>query len=119
MELDHFANIHAINVIGAENSDHMRLGLFDQIDVLVNGVGGPAIPVFARGSHLGGNRDDEMIPQQAGGFPSFAQVLEERLAFELDQDVHRIDARVDQVAEDEVDNPIAASKRNGGFGTFL
>ena len=48
VKFDHLADVHAIDVIGAEDRDHVRLGLLDQIDVLVNGVGGAAIPVLAR-----------------------------------------------------------------------
>ncbi len=119
VKFHHLANIHPIDVIGAEDRHHVRLGLFNEIDVLVNGVGGSSIPVLAQGTHLRGNRDDEMISQQAGRLPSLAQVLQQRLALELNQDVDGIDSRVDQVAEDEVDNPITAAKWDGRLGTLF
>ena len=46
-------------------------------------------------------------------------MLQQGLALELNQDVDGINARVDQVAEDEIDNPITPAKRDGRFGAFL
>ena len=71
------------------------------------------------GPHLRGNGNDEVIAQQAGRLPALAQVLQQRLALELDQHVDGIDAGVDQVTQDKVDDPVAASEGNGGFGALL
>jgi hypothetical protein len=60
-----------------------------------------------------------MVPQQAGGLPALAQVLQQGLAPELNQHIDGVDAGVDQIAQDEVDDPVPASERNGGFGAFL
>ena len=46
-------------------------------------------------------------------------MLQQRLAAELGQDVDGIDARVDEVAEDEIDDAVLAAERNGRFGPFL
>ena len=50
VKLEHLANIHAVNVIGAEDDHQVRIGLFDQVDVLINGVGRAAIPILVRAS---------------------------------------------------------------------
>ncbi len=78
-------------MVGAENRNHVRLGLLYQVYILINGVGGAAVPILALRAHLRGNRNDEVITQQAGGFPTLAQVLQQRLALELNQDVDGID----------------------------
>ena len=57
--------------------------------------------------------------QQAAELPSFAQVLEQRLAAELRQHIDRIDSRVDEITQDEIDDPVLAAERNGRFGPFL
>ena len=119
MELDHFADIHAINVIGAEYHYQMRRGLFNQVDVLENGVGGAPVPVLAWCAHLRRNWNNKMIPQQAGRFPTLPKVLQERLALELHQNVNRVDTGVDQIAEDKINNAVPAAERDRGLGTFF
>ena len=57
--------------------------------------------------------------EQAAELPALAQVLEQRLAAELRQDIDRIDARVDEVAQDEIDDPVLAAERDGRLGPFL
>ena len=50
VELDHLADVHAVDVVGAEDGHHVRVGLLDQIDILKNRVGRAAIPGLARAS---------------------------------------------------------------------
>lgn len=119
MELDHLADVHAVDVIGAEDRHVMRIGLLDQVDVLMQRVGCAAIPVLAGGPHLRGHRDDEVLLQQPAHFPSFTQVLQQALALELDQNVDGIDPRVDQVAQDEVDDTISSPEGRGRLGPLL
>ena len=90
VEFEHFADVHSVNMVGAEDHHEMRIRLFNQIDVLINGVGGAAIPVLARGPHLRRNRDDEVLLQQAARLPAFAKMLQQALALELDQHVRGI-----------------------------
>ena len=56
--------------------------------------------------------------EQSAELPSFAQVLEQRLAAELRQHVNRVDSRVDEVAQDEIDDSVFPAERNGGFRPF-
>src|ERR1039458_1570746 len=46
-------------------------------------------------------------------------MLQQRLAAELRQHIDGIDARVDEIAENEVDDPVFPAKRNGRFGPLL
>src|SRR4051812_39009396 len=61
VEFDHVGDIHPIDVIGAKDRDNVRVRLFDEVDVLVDGVGGSLIPGLSGGPHLGRNRDDELV----------------------------------------------------------
>ena len=117
--LDHAGDVHAVDVIAAEDRHHVRVGLFDQVDVLIDGVGRALIPGFAGRAHLRRHGDDELVLQQAAELPSFAQVLQQRLALELRQHVDGVDARVDEIAEDEVDDAILPAERDGRLGAFL
>ena len=116
---DHAGDVHAVDVIAAEDGHHVGVGLLHEVDVLIDGVRRTLIPGFILGAHLRGHRDDELILEQAAELPALAQMLQERLAAELRQHIDRINARVDEVAQHEVDDPILASKGDGRFGPFV
>ena len=117
--LDHAGDVHAIDVIAAENGHHVRIGLLHQVDVLVDGVGRALVPRLVRRAHLRRNGDHELRLEQPAELPALAQVLQQRLAAELRQHVNRIDAGVDEIAEDEIDDAVLPAERNGRFGPFL
>ena len=116
---DHVGDVHAVDVIAAEDRHHVRVGLLHQVDVLVDGVGRSLVPGFVRGAHLGRHRNHELRFEQAAELPSLAQVLQQRLAAELRQHIDRVDAGVDEITQDEIDDPVFPAERNGRFGPFL
>ena len=85
--LDHAGDVHAVDVIAAENRHHVRVRLLHQVDVLVDGVGGPLVPRFAGRAHLRRHRNHELRLEQLPELPALAQVLQQGLAAELGQDV--------------------------------
>ena len=117
--LDHAGDVHPIDVIGPEDRHQVGVGLLDQVDVLVDGVRRALIPGLVGGPHLRGHGDDEAVLQDPAELPAVGEVLEQRLALELGEDVDRVDARVDEVAEDEVDDAVLAAERNGRLGALL
>ena len=40
-------DVHAVDVVAAEDRHHVRIGLLHQVDVLVDGVGRALVPGFA------------------------------------------------------------------------
>ena len=52
MRRNHVSDIHPIDVIRAENRHDMGLGLFDEIDVLIDGVRGSLVPGFSGRAHF-------------------------------------------------------------------
>ena len=116
---NHVRDVHPIDVIGAENRHDVGPGLFDEIDVLIDGVGRSLVPAFARRSHLRRYGNDELVFQNAADLPTFIEVLQQALAAELRQDVNRVNAGVDEVAQDEIDDAVFAAKRNGRLGAIL
>src|SRR5579884_3923784 len=119
VKLDHLPDIHPVDMIGAENGDNVRVRLLDQVNVLPDRVSGSAIPVLAGRAHLRGDGNYEMIPQQSGNVPAFPQMLKQGLTLELDQHIYRVNAGVDEVAENEIDDAITTAERHGRFGPFL
>jgi len=118
VKIDHAGNVHAVDMIATEYRHQLRIGLFDKIDVLKYRIGSALVPCFILGTHLGGNVDDEMALEQSAKLPSFAEVLKQGLAAELGQHVNRVNAGVDEVAEDEIDDPVLAPEGDRGLGTF-
>ena len=57
--------------------------------------------------------------KQTVRFPAVAQMLQERLALELDQNIDRVDSGIDQIAENEIDDPISTAERYGRLRSFF
>ncbi len=117
--LDHAHDVHAVDVIAAEDRHHVRVGLLHQVDVLVNRVRSALVPGLAGRAHLRRHGDDELRFQQAAELPALAHVLQQRLAAELRQHVDRVDSGVDEITEDEIDNAIFAAEGNRRLSAFL
>src|SRR6266853_4790724 len=94
---NHVGDVHPINVIGAEDRDEIGRGLLDEIDVLMDGVGGSLVPLLPRRAHLSGNGNNELVLQDAADLPTLVEVLQQALAPELSQYVDRVNAGVDEV----------------------
>ena len=95
------------------------IGLLHQIDVLINRIRRALVPGLILGAHLRRHRNDELILEQAAELPALAEMLEKRLAAELGQHINRINSRVDEITQHEVDDPVLASKRDGRFGPLV
>ena len=118
MKINHAGDVHAIDVVGAENRNQVRVGLLDEVNVLKDGIGGSLVPGFVLRPHLCRDVDDEMTLQQSAELPSLAQMLEQRLAAELGEHVDRVDSRIDEIAEDEINDAVFTSEGNCRFGAF-
>jgi hypothetical protein len=60
-----------------------------------------------------------LIWQEAAELPRVAQVLEQRLALELSEDISGIDSGVDQIAENEVNNPVFPAEGDSRLGSVF
>ncbi len=118
MEIDHLADVHPVNVIGPEHRDQVEPPALDEVDVLVDRVGGSPVPALA-GPFLGRNRENEVIGKNGAEAPSLLQVFGQGLRFELRQDVEGVNPGIDEIAENKVDQPVFTPERNGGLGPFL
>ena len=92
VEFDHAHDVHAVDVVAAEDGHHVRVGLFHQVDVLVDGVGRALIPGLVGRAHLGRHGNNELVLQQTAELPAFAEVLQQRLAAELGEHVDGVNS---------------------------
>ena len=112
MKVDHAADIHAVDVVTAKNRDQVGVGLFHQVDVLKDGVGGPLVPSLAFGAHLRRHVDDELALQKSAELPAFTQMLQQRLAAKLREHINRVNPGIHEIAEHEIDDAVFAAEGN-------
>ena len=89
----------------------IRFGPLDKTEVLVDSIGGAVIPAFAH-SHLCRDRVDKAVGD-ADDIPALLHVQVEGLRFELGQYIDAQKVGVDEVVEDKVDQPVAATEGDG------
>src|SRR5882724_2707072 len=101
-------------MVCAEDSHKPGSVSLNQVQVLINRVSGALVPILAH-THLSRNRRDKVISEKISGSPALVQMLQQRLRFELGQNIDRKDTGVHEVGEDKIDNSIPASERHGGL----
>ncbi|MPN27828.1 hypothetical protein SDC9_175262 [bioreactor metagenome] len=115
MVTQHVGVVHFINMVAAEDKDVFRVVLVDEVHVLVDGVGGAAVPFAALALHIGRQHEHAAVGQvQVPGLAG-ANVAVELQRLVLGQDTHHIDAGVGAVGERKIDNAIFPAKGHGGF----
>ena len=115
--LDHLAHIHAIDVVGAEDTHEVGCLVADQVQVLIDRIGGTRKPVRAA-SHLRGHRG-HVVAKQAAEAPRRADVAVETVALVLREHDDLEVSRVGEVGEREVDDAIVAAERDRRFRAIV
>ncbi len=110
VEGQHLADVHPVDVVGAEDGHDVRGEVVDQVQVLQHGIGRAPVPRLAR-PLLRGHHRDEGVGEDARRAPGHAQVLDEALRSVLHEHVHREEPGVDEVGDDEVDDAVAPPER--------
>ena len=111
MGVEHLAGVDAVDVVGAEHEHVRRLLVVEQVHVLVQGVGGPEEPA-GTAPHLGRHRRD-VVAERRRQPPRQGDVDVEAVALVLGQHDDLAVVAVDQVGEDEVDQPVVTPERHG------
>src|SRR4029077_19806956 len=108
------AVVHLVDVVPGEHQHVLRPVRDDQLDVLVHGVRGTAIPdrteLLLRGDDL-----DELPELSAQVPPAVLHVLNQRLGLVLSEDGDLADTGVHAVRQHEVDDAELAAERRGRF----
>ena len=110
VEGGHLPHVHAVDMVGGEHRHRVGVVGLEHVEVLVGRVGGAleaaAEGVGARQQHL----DHSLVlvePRRPGG----GDVAHQRLGLVLRQHVDGRDAGVHQVAQHEIDDPVAVGER--------
>ena len=74
MKLDHLLQVHAVNMVSAEDGDDVEVAILYQVDVLVNGICCAPVPTVPC-ALLCGDRKNEVITQDGTEPPAFLQVF--------------------------------------------
>ena len=109
--------VHLVDVVAGQDQDRRPSRVLDDVEVLEDRVGGPAVPL--RDAAAGDVRLEH--PDAAGVAvqiprPAHADVVVERARVVLGQDDDVVDVRVHAVGEGEVDDPVLAAERHGRLG---
>ncbi len=112
--LDHLAGIHVVDVIGAEHAHDVGSLVADEVEVLIDRVGGTAEPLRAA-AHLGRHGRD-VVAEQRREPPCLADVAVEAVALVLREHDDLQEPRVGEVRQHEIDDSIAAPERHRRLG---
>jgi hypothetical protein len=110
----HLARVHPVDVVGAEDDDVAGLLVADQVQALVDRVGRPGEP--PRAEPLLGRHGRDVVAEHRGQPPGGGDVAVQAVALVLGQDHDLAVARVHQVGQHEVDEPVDPGERHGGLG---
>jgi len=113
-----FAEVHAVELITAEDEKVLMIALEKVAHVLTHGICGALIPALAIGRLLRGEHLDKTAGELVEAVGA-VQVAVQRGAVELGENINLAQAGVDAVADRQVDDPILPRKRNSGLGTIL
>ena len=115
VEGDHLGVIHLVDVVAGQDQGVARGGLLDRVDVLVDRVGGPLVPVV--GDPLLGRDHLDVLVELAGEeLPALVDVPVQADGLVLGEDQDLAEVGVDAVGEGEVDDPVDPAERDGRLG---
>jgi hypothetical protein len=113
VRLDHLAEVHAVDVVGTDDDDDVGLLVAQQVEALQDGVGRTAEPALAE--TLLRRHGCDVRVEQPGEAPGLRDVAVETVRLVLREHHDLGEARVDEVAEREVDEAVAAPEGHGGL----
>ena len=112
--LDHLLGIHPVDVVGAEHDDVLGLLVVDQVQRLEDRIGATGVPAGSEPLLRRDRRD--VFAVEPRWPPGLRDVAVERVRLVLREHAQPRIPGVDEVAEDEVDEPVSATERHGGLG---
>ena len=112
---NHLHGVHAIDMICPEDHDVVRILVVHEVEALKDRVGTARVP--ARAQSLLGRHWCHVVAEKGGHAPRRRDVPIQGVGLVLGQDADAAQAGVDEVGEDEVDEPIGAPERHCWLGS--
>ena len=116
MLLEHFLVVHLVDVIAGEQHDEVGTVALDDVDVLIDRVGGAEVP-HRLGDALRGGQDVEALvalgPEEV---PAALQVTDQAVGLVLRGDRDAANAGVERVRQREVDDARLAAEIDRRLG---
>ena len=114
-----FAEIHLVKLVTAENEVIVPRFLKEIVQVLPHRIGRALVPAGAGRGLLRGEDFDEAARAEDVELVGAVDVLVERGGIELGEYVDAADARVEAIADRDVDQTVFAAEGNGRLGTIF
>ena len=108
--------IHFVDVIPGQNQHEVGFVGADDIQILVDGVGGPPIPRRLVDALLGRQQLHEFPEFAAQETPAALDVLDQGMRLVLGQHANPPDSRIDAVGQRKIDDPILSAEGGRRFG---
>ncbi len=118
MLLDDGPEIHAIQLIAAEDQEIVEIVVQEMDQVFADGIGGALIPGGVGEGLLRGEDFDEAAGEMVE-LIGLRNMAVERGGVELGQQINASQAGIDAIGDGNVDQAVFAGERHGGFGAFL
>jgi hypothetical protein len=110
----HLCEVHAVDVVGADHYDDVRVGVVDEVQGLVDGVGAAQEPALAH-ALLGRNRS-HVVAELGGHAPRLGDVAVKAVRLVLREHHDLQVAGIHEVGQREVDQAVTSGKGHAGFG---
>lgn len=115
----HGGVIHLVDVIACQHHHIFGGVIADDIQILVDRIGGTPIPVHLIHSLLGREQIDKFVHLVAQERPAGLEMAQQAVGFVLGHDTDPTNAGVDAVGEHEIDNAEFAAEMDGRLGTVV
>ena len=114
--LEHDLVVHLVDVVAREHDDMVDAVVLEDVDVLVDGVGGALVPLRLRDALARRQDVEALVALRAQEVPAALQMADQAVRLVLRGDPDPADARVQRVGEREVDDPGLAAEIDRGLG---
>jgi len=112
------AEVHAVQLIAAEDQTVVEAVVEDVDEVLADGIGGALVPARIREGLFRGQNFNETT-RELVKLVALIDMAVKRCRVELGEDVDPAEVGIDAIADRDIHQAIFAGQRHGRFGTFL
>ena len=117
--LQHQLVVHLVDVVAGEDDHELGLVVGDDVEVLVDRVGGALVPLGLGDALAGGQDVEALVALGAEEVPAALQVADQAVRLVLGGDADAADAGVQRVRQREVDDPGLAAEVDRGLGAAV